>query len=255
MKPTLMQAAISSVAVFLVAIIFQAFITMGTNHNVPRVYGYSLLYVSTDSMDTSREDSVPKGAGILIHRTSPNQLQIGDVITFYDKNIGAPNTHRLDDIALSPEGEFHFHTMGDNYQSDRFLYEGESFTEKEYIGKVLFSSKLLGRILSAVSLEASVMSGDGREDFFYLYPYVVILPLGISAVLVLVHANVSLYRRLKKEDQAFEAYFAKHQKEAINKEDLRKRFETGLDESERHDMWISAQQKIGLALGKRGCVL
>lgn len=255
MKSTLKQIALANVGIFFTAIILQAFITVQTNHNIPRIYGYSLLYVSTDSMDTEREDSVPKGAGILIRKVPMTELQIGDIVTFYDKNIGAPNTHRLDEISLSIDGEFHFHTTGDNYQSDRFLYEGENFTEKEYIGKVLFASKPLGRILSAISLEASVMSGDGKDDFFYLYPFVVILPLGIAALVVLAHANISLFRRLKKEDHAFEIYYAKHQQEIKSKEEQRKIFESRLDENERHDIWVSAQIRIGLALGKRGCVL
>ena len=89
-------------------------VTMNKNYGVPSVFGYSFLYVATDSMDGDLPDSLPIGTGIVIQDVDPHSIAPGDVITFYYPAIGAPDTHRVHEIAEDGEGHLTFYTRGDN---------------------------------------------------------------------------------------------------------------------------------------------
>ena len=179
------KALMFLVAPFLFSMIFSGVVDMRDNFGIPMVYGYSALYVATDSMAGEALDSLPQGTGIILQRVSPENLREGDVVSFFDKRIGAINTHRLiSDPSFAGE-HFRFHTMGDNRKSALFSYEGERFTEKELIGKVIWHSSFISFFLACFSPSVSAMAeASERMDQAFLFPLFTLLPLGILSAVI-----------------------------------------------------------------------
>ena len=78
---------------------------------VPRILGYSVLRVTTGSM----EPEIPVDSMILVRRTDPGAIREGDIITFFSREPGlegALNTHRVQSIAQR-DGSLYFTTKGD----------------------------------------------------------------------------------------------------------------------------------------------
>ena len=75
---------------------------------LPTCLGLQRYVVSGTSMDTGRDDGIPRGA-LLLERQAPlSELRVGDVITFpappgaSDAGSGGPVTHRI--VAIGPDG-------------------------------------------------------------------------------------------------------------------------------------------------------
>lgn len=78
---------------------------------VPELFGYSFLQVATGSM----EPTIPTESLIVVHKTAPENVQVGDVICFYSEDPalnGYPNTHRVVEIS-EENGTVLFTTKGD----------------------------------------------------------------------------------------------------------------------------------------------
>lgn len=83
------------------------------NNKVPSVLGYSVLRISSGSMETT----LPTGSYIVVKKTDPKDVKIGDIITFYSDDptiYGMPNTHRVIGIKTGEDGKLIFQTKGDN---------------------------------------------------------------------------------------------------------------------------------------------
>lgn len=186
--PRFLVPPLWALGTFVVSCLVSSSVIAKENHGVPRIYGYSFLYVATDSMVGPSTDSLPQGTGILVRQCDPRTLHEGDIVSFYDRRIDLVNTHRLVE-APSPEGSgFRFHTKGDNSQSLLFVYEGEWFTEKEFIGVVTMRSDALAFLIAAFSPEVSAMASvTGNSWQPLLFPLFVLFPLGIlSSITVIV---------------------------------------------------------------------
>ena len=86
---------------------------------------------------------------ILVKKTDPSQIQVGDVISFYSADPaldGAVNTHRV--IAIEEDGtEWKYTTQGDaNNIPDQYGTDSEAL-----IGKVVASSLALGKLARLVA--------------------------------------------------------------------------------------------------------
>lgn len=130
-------------------ILFAAFILFqvitSRSGQVPNVAGYSMLRVLTGSM----EPDIPTDSIILVRRTAPDQVQVGDVISFYSSDPalrGAVNTHRV--VEITRENELYVYTTkGDaNYLAD--IYPPNEY---DLIGVVVFSSHIFGVLIRLVS--------------------------------------------------------------------------------------------------------
>lgn len=115
-------------------------VVMTRQNETPNVLGYSAFRVVTGSM----EPNIAQGDLIVVKRVSGAEIAVGDVITFYSQDpelLGAVNTHRVTD-AKAEDGEWVFTTKGDaNEIEDKYVVR-----ESNLIGKVTFSSKLLGTL-------------------------------------------------------------------------------------------------------------
>ena len=111
---------------------------------VPQVMGFSVLRVLTGSM----KPEIPADSMLLIQKADAASLQVGDVISFFspDPSLnGALNTHRIVGIA-EVDGSLQFTTKGDaNLIEDQYPVD-----ESRVVGKVLFVSTRLGKLLRLV---------------------------------------------------------------------------------------------------------
>lgn len=112
---------------------------------VPKVCGYALLRVMTGSM----EPTIPTDSLLVVKEVPVNSLKVGDVISFYSKDPalwGMVNTHRIIEIGRE-EGGYLFCTKGDaNNVEDHY-----PTPEDMVLGKVIFSSLFLGKIMRLLS--------------------------------------------------------------------------------------------------------
>lgn len=115
------------------------------NSNTPSVFGYSMLIVVSDSM----EDTIKVNDFIIIK--NKKEYKVGDIVTFYGSinNVQARITHR---IIVVNEEEGYYITQGDKFINDiRFghiIEYTETVPYDDVIGKVVFISTFLGKLLS-----------------------------------------------------------------------------------------------------------
>lgn len=150
---------------------------------VPRVMGFSVLRVLTGSM----KPEIPEDSMLLIQKADAASLQVGDVISFFspDPSLnGALNTHRIVGIA-EVDGSLQFTTKGDaNLIEDQYPVD-----ESRVVGKVLFVSTQLGKLLRLISNPL-------------VFGLAVLLPLVLILVGNLVSALKSAARLAKEEEEA-----------------------------------------------------
>ena len=187
--------------VFLLSVQIQMMATQGSHYGVPMAYGHSFLYVATDSMVGDKADSLNVGTGIIVRKVDVSTLRAGDVITFFDEDIGAPNTHRIQEDPRLENGVYYIHTMGDNKDSERYspTYTGEYFTDENVIGKVVAHSDTLGAILSYISPTASGVAGLNGRDTSWFFPVAVLTPIAIIAIVSIVSTAIDVHKDRKAE--------------------------------------------------------
>ena len=150
---------------------------------IPQVMGFSVLRVLTGSM----KPEIPEDSMLLVQKTDAASLQVGDVISFFspDPSLnGALNTHRIVGIA-EVDGSLQFTTKGDaNLIEDQYPVD-----ESRVVGKVLFVSTRLGKLLRLISNPL-------------VFGLAVLLPLVLILVGNLVSALKSAARLAKEEEEA-----------------------------------------------------
>lgn len=150
---------------------------------VPQVMGFSVLRVLTGSM----KPEIPEDSMLLVQKADAASLQVGDVISFFspDPSLnGALNTHRIVGIA-EVDGSLQFTTKGDaNLIEDQYPVD-----ESRVVGKVLFVSTRLGKLLRLISNPL-------------VFGLAVLLPLVLILVGNLVSALKSAARLAKEEEEA-----------------------------------------------------
>ena len=150
---------------------------------VPQVMGFSVLRVLTGSM----KPEIPADSMLLIQKADAASLQVGDVISFFspDPSLnGALNTHRIVGIA-EVDGSLQFTTKGDaNLIEDQYPVD-----ESRVVGKVLFVSTQLGKLLRLISNPL-------------VFGLAVLVPLVLILVGNLVSALKSAARLAKEEEEA-----------------------------------------------------
>lgn len=130
---------------------------------------------------------IPADSMLLIQKADAASLQVGDVISFFspDPSLnGALNTHRIVGIA-EVDGSLQFTTKGDaNLIEDQYPVD-----ESRVVGKVLFVSTRLGKLLRLISNPL-------------VFGLAVLLPLVLILVGNLVSALKSAARLAKEEEEA-----------------------------------------------------
>lgn len=79
-------------------------LSVKSNKDIANVLGRGFLPVISDSMEGNNRDSFDKGALVFVRLLSAEEkqeLNVGDIVTFYDLNLSALNTHRVVHITPS----------------------------------------------------------------------------------------------------------------------------------------------------------
>lgn len=148
----------------------------------PEIAGYSAMCVVSGSM----EPEIPVGALVLVKSCAPEQVSVGDVISFYSNDAairGQINTHRVTQIEVSTDGAYQFATKGDaNDNEDAYPVYGD-----ELIGRVVGVSTLLGGIIR--------LAGSKLGMFL-----IIVVPL---LIIFIINARdvVKLFRQSIKEEE------------------------------------------------------
>lgn len=127
-----------SVAAIALAVVALLAVVLTPAGEAPSVFGYSAMRVLTGSM----EPEIKTNTLIIVKKTAPEQIAVGDIISFYSADPalgGSINTHRVVE-AEQANGEWTFTTQGDaNPIADKYPATGQNL-----VGKVVFSSHVLG---------------------------------------------------------------------------------------------------------------
>ena len=140
---------------------------------VPNVFGYSVVRVTTPSMS----DTIPADTYILLKKTAPKEIKENDIICFYsdDVNIlGYPNTHRVEEVKII-DGKYEFVTKGDaNAVQDSTTAKGDKL-----IGKYVKTLKGITWLSQALKAQGAIVVFVG----------VAIATMGIVVVTVIIKSK------------------------------------------------------------------
>lgn len=113
---------------------------------VPSVLGYSFLQVQTGSM----EPEFHVGSIVIAKKVNPEELEVGDVISFYsmaDDINGKVNTHRIVELSANMAGGRRFITKGDANTAN----DPDDVSPVNVIGKVVYNiGSVGGSVLSVL---------------------------------------------------------------------------------------------------------
>ena len=104
--------AIWYLSVILLALTLIHVIGAKLHGQIPNIMGYSLLRISTGSM----EPAIPTGTYILVKQTAAEEIHEGDIISFYSSDPliqGMPYTHRVYGAPRQGADGISFTTKGD----------------------------------------------------------------------------------------------------------------------------------------------
>lgn len=172
---------ILSVVIIIAAVFVLLIVVMTKPGKTPNIAGYMALRVTTGSMAPTYDvDSL-----IIVKETDPASIWENDVISFYSSDpalSGAVNTHRV--VSVSQDGDnYRFVTKGDaNNVVDR--YDVDS---RDLLGKVVWSSLLLGKIVRLVSNPL-------------IFVPIILVPLAIILITNLVK-TISYARKIAKDEE------------------------------------------------------
>jgi len=191
--------------IFLLAvlIILNVVFALG-RQETPSFFGYSVLHIKSGSM----EPSIMTGDIILVRQTDPDDLEVGDVITFrmWVESGGVSMlttvTHRIQ--SATGEGENRtFTTKGDaNNVADAW-----TVTADQLVGRYVRRSVLLGNVYQFVTA--------GGASLIYIGAIVLFLLIGLSEGASLVKL---LAAHRKAEAEAEKAKLIEEMKDMIRQE-------------------------------------
>lgn len=171
-----------SVLILLLVVLVLYLVFARLTGKVPTFFGYSVVRIVTPSMDPK----IPVGSFVLIKRISPEEVEVGDIITFYTDDpdplvAGKTITHRVLSISEN-NGQYVFQTKGDNTATnpvpDAYPARGE---------------RLVGRYVAGM-LPVTAVVTLFREHL----PVAILMLLAIPAI---VYTRITIRKALKKNEQ------------------------------------------------------
>lgn len=189
-----------------------------TNAEIPNIFGRGFLSVQSDSMDGNKSDSFKQGDLLfvkIIKEKDIAKLQIGDIVTFYDKRIKAINTHRI--VDYSEDRKF-FVTQGDKKAMERAYDSEHPENNDSNTYETIHASEVIAK-------HTSTWKGAGTKLDYIQDPkggfaLVIVLP---TAILFATELFILIRSIMKMNREKLEA---KHAEKLIaSEEELQKRLE------------------------------
>ena len=149
----------------------------------PSVLGFSVFQVQTGSM----EPEIPIGGIVVVHKTNPSSLKVGDIISFYSNDTkisGKINTHRIIEIKDSDSGEKIFYTKGDT----------AAVFEMDLIGKVVVNFGTVGGSVLGVLRNPKII-------FIFIVLPLILITLGEAVNLAKLIAEYKFSDQKDEEDE------------------------------------------------------
>ena len=172
---------IVSVLIIVAAVFVLCIVVMTSPGKPPQVMGYTALRIVTGSMAPTYDvDTL-----VIVKDTKASEIKKGDVISFYsaDPSLdGAVNTHRVVEVR-EENGQRIFVTKGDSNN----VVDAYNVEEKYLIGKVVYASKILGKLSRLIS-----------NPIVFLP--VILIPLAVILISNLVSTMV-LAKKIAKEEE------------------------------------------------------
>lgn len=183
-----------------------------TEADIPSIFGRGFLAVASDSMEGDKEDSFFKGDLLFVNILSDSErenLAVGDVVTFYDTNLKALNTHRIVEI----DGNF-VATQGDKVALDPArVYDPDGVNAEENY-ELMTKEEVLAVVVSR-------MSGAGKTLQFLQSPAGFAICIVLPTFLILVYEGIILVRNILRINRT--KLEAKHEQDlAAVQEELEK---------------------------------
>lgn len=169
-------------AIILLALLLINIISAKLRGEVPKVFGYAVMYITTGSM----EEEIPVGSYILVRETAPEDIEFGDVICFYSEDpliYGYPNTHRVVEEPIA---------TGDGYE---YVTRGDASSANDKINAK--SERLIGKYVKTLTLVTSVLA-------FISTRYVVLLIIFIQAAFAVMITYSALINKRRRAENAKE---------------------------------------------------
>lgn len=137
------------VGIFLIIILYNLFLIMISKINryeIPSIFGYKAYTISTNSMSPT----IKQGDIIIIKEIKDADLEIGDIITFYQN--GETITHRISDTKIIDEQK-NYITKGDNNNVE----DKERVQIEEIQGKYVLKIPILGHVISFLQNQVVIL--------------------------------------------------------------------------------------------------
>ncbi len=169
------------------------FAALSGEENGKEIFGYKILIVNTDSMsksDISANEEIFFNAGdlIIIHRVDdPNELKVGDVITFFSYNpesLGKTISHKIREIKYSDSGAV---TGIVTYGINKGVNDIVEVKPEHIMGKYIFK-----------------VAGAGNFFSFLKTPRGFYLSVLIPGVLLIIFFSIKVGKTLGKQEYANE---------------------------------------------------
>jgi signal peptidase len=165
-----------------------------TQADIPNIFGRGFLSVQSDSMMGNEEDSFDEGDMIFVKMMKAKdieKLKVGDIVTWYDINRKAFNTHRIVDI-----GSNYFVTQGDKAADDPDLkYDPDRNDNNPNYYEIINKSDVK-------AVHVSTWKGAGKALDFLQSPIGFPLCIVLPAVLILIFEGAVLVRNVIKYNNA-----------------------------------------------------
>ena len=216
--PLFVLKIVGNVIFYLIILALLLFSIMNINagnrqEGFPNIFGKGMLSVQSNSMKGDNEDSFVAGDLIYVnvfHEEDFDKLEVGQVITFYDRSINALNSHRIVYIKRESSGEINNIALQGDYSvknDGRYNPDDSSLTVSN---KVLLDEgrvQIIGRsnISDIKGVMTGVWRGAGKTlDFmqeYWLFIFVIPVVIFLAFELFMVGKNVLALKNEKEKQK------------------------------------------------------
>ena len=206
------------VAVLVVSIIVAvlALTSKADPNGLPNVFGYTLQYVQTPSMDAPSPDGYEGGPyttkdviiGKIYKPGESPELQVGDIITYNsnDKNEDGSYrlvTHRIVDKQKASDGSFVFQTWGDNREAAQVPDQDkvENYLRDSEVIAINYTQEYHGKVLNGWADFMRTLRSPGGFFGIVLIPMIIFFLYAIIRVVI----SAMNYKKGKEDDAKEEA--------------------------------------------------